>query len=416
MSDNRGFFSLPEENRFELILAVILLLGVITCIAFISLGDLTNNESGILSLFLTVLSIIASWLFAKLYGDSQHAKAIEEVKEMHNENLRTYALKAAEKVTNLSHQLNQLSNYIQSELDNDDYDTDTEELQAKEERLLSSIHMIGMLKSVNDTSLSDWQGVIGEEIEEQREEQEEREEALKELVYRAERLVSESDGSNIDSLNNEVNDLRKSINVLSRDLAGTFIRGKINKKKPKREVISNCTNCDTSVNYIQRTEINSVKVMPCPECKKKLVSRFNPQTDDFYVELGEPKLEKISCPAAACEATIDVMLRNIPNVKTSLTCDDCGHPISVKRNLLGGIEVSGQDMRHLATVIDSKFIEEVDKLLPEQPWPKEIHKSVASELECSNASVQKAIKKLINSGIYKQQVDGILYEKSTTSN
>jgi hypothetical protein len=39
-----------------------------------------------------------------------------------------------------------------------------EALQAREERIESAIHLIRTLKSVNDTSLSDWEGVIGDEL------------------------------------------------------------------------------------------------------------------------------------------------------------------------------------------------------------------------------------------------------------
>ena len=100
----------------------------------------------------------------------------------HRTNLRTYALKAAEKVTNLSNELSRLSAYLQQELDYTDYRNTEEELQAKEERLESAIRLLSTLKSVNDTSLSDWQGVIGDELAEQREQIHEREQELRETL------------------------------------------------------------------------------------------------------------------------------------------------------------------------------------------------------------------------------------------
>ena len=80
-----------------------------------------------------------------------------------------FALKAAEKVDNLSQELDRLTAYLQQEL------TDAaggapqaatpEALRLKDARIESAIHIIGTLKSVNDRSLSDWQGVIGDELD-----------------------------------------------------------------------------------------------------------------------------------------------------------------------------------------------------------------------------------------------------------
>ncbi len=121
-----------------------------------------------------------------MYSASQHKAAIEEVQEVHRTNLRTYALKAAEKVTNLSNELSRLSTYLQQELDYTDYRNTEEKLQAKEERLESAIHLLSTLKSVNDTSLSDWQGVIGDELAVQREETKEREQELRAMLLEVE--------------------------------------------------------------------------------------------------------------------------------------------------------------------------------------------------------------------------------------
>ena len=65
----------------------------------------------------------------------------------------------------------------------------------RDERLIGAIHIVEMLRSVNDTSLSDWQGVIGEELEKQKEKQEEAE-ARKEQVIEEnlEKLTSSLEG------------------------------------------------------------------------------------------------------------------------------------------------------------------------------------------------------------------------------
>jgi uncharacterized membrane protein (DUF485 family) len=112
MDEKVGFFSLPKKNTFEILLTVGFFIGVVVCIFIISSDDLTSRESSVVSLFLTFLSIIASWLLSNIYGNSQHLQAIEEVKEMHNEKIKIFALKAAEKVNNLSQNINKLSIYL----------------------------------------------------------------------------------------------------------------------------------------------------------------------------------------------------------------------------------------------------------------------------------------------------------------
>src|SRR5258708_19151811 len=117
--------------------------GIAYCVHALGTGSLTPRENGLMSIVLTGLSILASWVVSEMYSQSQHKAAIEEVEVAHQKNLRTYALKAAEKVTNLSSELNRLATYLQQELDYTEYRSAEEELQAKEERLESAIHLIG---------------------------------------------------------------------------------------------------------------------------------------------------------------------------------------------------------------------------------------------------------------------------------
>lgn len=400
------------SDRFEKIIASVFLAGVIVCIVIISFGTLSNKEGATLSLLLTILSVIASWIFARIYAESQHEKAIAEVKELHNENLRTYALKAAEKVNNLSQQLNRLSLYIEEELQNSEYDGDSEALSAKEERLESAIHMIGMLKSINDTSLSDWQGVIGDEIEEQREEQEERAEELRTLVERVERLWSENQAESVSAtdLNNKINSLRKEIKVAVGGLSGSHIPSTRTKKKVRREVETVCPNCKTSNPYVQRARKNSVKNIVCPECSVTLISRYSPEIDDFQVDQAGPKEESVYCPNGECKHPFKVMLDVQPHAKSIVACDSCGEKVGLKRKIDGSVSISVPQGNSFGGVIDEEFLDRVDELLPEQPWPKDTHKAIASKLNSSNGSVQKAIKELIRRGSYKEQIDGKLYE------
>jgi hypothetical protein len=95
-------------------------------------------------------------------------------------------------VTNLSKQMDVLSMSLQQELDDSDYDSPKDALQAREMTIESTVRMLNTLKSVNDGSLSDWQGVIGQEITAQRQEREKQEEDLRVIVERLGALGPES--------------------------------------------------------------------------------------------------------------------------------------------------------------------------------------------------------------------------------
>ena len=56
--------------------------------------------------------------------------------------------------------------------------------------------------------------------------------------------------------------------------------------------------------------------------------------------------------------------------------------------------------------IDEEFIETVKEMLPAQPWPVGIHKTIASQLGCTNSKVSRTIETLIDTGFFKKQING----------
>jgi hypothetical protein len=130
-------------------LIVAMLVGIGVCLWRITAAAPTPNEALLLSLFLTLLSILGSWIVSRYYSESSF-----------NKSLRIFALKAAEKVTNLSNELDRLSAFVQQELKDNEYESPAEALLAKSIRFEGVIHIINTLKSVNDRSLSDWQGSL----------------------------------------------------------------------------------------------------------------------------------------------------------------------------------------------------------------------------------------------------------------
>ena len=59
----------------------------------------------------------------------------------------------------------------------------------------------------------------------------------------------------------------------------------------------------------------------------------------------------------------------------------------------------------------AKLIEEVNRLLPQQPWPRGIDETVARALKVRRSLVSKAINVLISQGRRKIQRDGIIYDE-----
>ena len=171
-------------------------------------------------------------MITHIYSASQMHEAIDEVQERSQASLKTYALKASEKVNNLSNELNRLAVFLEQQL-NDPVPDDAEfALSDREQRLQTAIHIIRTLKSVNDTSLSDWEGVIGDELHEQREERLEKEQQVQELVARVETLI---EGQRQDLLGNqgvaanlrhELQSVREDLRVALSQLSGTTLSPK----------------------------------------------------------------------------------------------------------------------------------------------------------------------------------------------
>lgn len=56
------------------------------------------------------------------------------------------------------------------------------------------------------------------------------------------------------------------------------------------------------------------------------------------------------------------------------------------------------------------FLEQVDAILPQQPWKRSVHKEIAQCLSCSPSFAHAAIDELIRQGKRFRQVDGVVYD------
>lgn len=76
----------------------------------------------------------------------------------------------------------------------------------------------------------------------------------------------------------------------------------------------------------------------------------------------------------------------------------------------GYLSTIQKDSTKNSSSLSDDFILKVYNLLPAQPWPMGIHRTIAKQLGCDNTSVWDAIEILIEEGKVLNQKDGILYD------
>lgn len=407
------------QNFIKGLVVILFILGILLCIYFISSSDLSGREGSLISIILSIFSILATWIVTHMYSESQHKKAIEEVQEFHRTNLQTYAKKAAEKVNNLSNELNRLSAYLYEELDRSDIENVNKLLLSREERMSSAIHIVNSLKSVNDTALSDWEGVIGDVLDKQREEKEEQEEEIRDLIERLQGLSeiqydsSRASQDRTEILKKEVDALRRDMRSIITGLGLSQVKLRKSKRKAKVDVVLECIECKTPMEYRQRPKSNGYKSLKCASCGAELISRYN-ENQGFFFELRRTVSENATCPE--CEHVYTCNLNNLPGSTVELTCDNCQTQLCISRTIRGiNIKIKGpQPSKRISEKIKEEDLKTVQDLLPQQPWPKGVHRVVAEKSGLSNTTVHRAIQKLIQRGIYKPQIDGKLFVPEST--
>lgn len=381
----------------------------------LSFGVLTQREVGLQSTTLALVAIVFSWVVAQIYSESTHKKALKEVKDNHLNNLRTYALNAAEKVNNISVQLNRLSLFLQEGLEADFEGQLKETLRSREERLFSAIHILETVKSFNDTSLSDWKGVIGDELDEQREAQQEREEQIRTLVDRVASLETNTSNNEhliasteIDTqLRAELSEIKRNIRTLASSVTGSQIPSPSRRNPP---VTAKCPKCQQIIQYSQYDRRDNIRGVKCNSCDSQLVSTYSKHENSLKLEIPVEKQEEIFCPQ--CENKILINISNALGSKVTETCPKCHQGLRIKRNS-NRLRVTKIP---IPKPVSEEIITRVNELLPKQPWPTGTHKMVQQKLGITSAEFKKACEELINRGVFLRQIDGVLIPQEVTDN
>jgi len=316
-----------------------------------------------------------------------------------------YATKASEKVNNLSKELLKLSVYLEQELERE-YDIVEDSLTAKEERIASSIHIINTLKSINDTALSDWKGVIGDIIEKQKEEDEKRVKELERIINVVSDMVRPT--IHVEGLEGPVSSIKELDSVkddIKLILSGLGLKkAKLPKsRKTKHEVLVTCPECTYELQYKQRKN-KSKKLIICKNCGATLLSKWDGE-EAVNIKVCESIEKTFMCPY--CDAQNIASIADAVGANAHINCEACDEILTISR-ASSGINIKPKNRINSREVSDD-FIEKVSKLLPAQPWEKGTHKTIAKELGTSNAHVSRAIDILITRGDYNPQFDGKLY-------
>lgn len=118
----------------------------------------------------------------------------------------------------------------------------------------------------------------------------------------------------------------------------------------------------------------------------------------------------MSCPQ--CGREVQFALNTYPSSSIPVSCENCNANIQASRSRDGKVNIRLTSKAQLegAIQLTEEIISKVKDLLPNQPWPKSIHKQVAKQLGLSNSIVQKAVEELIKRRIFKQQIGGSLYD------
>ncbi len=385
------------------VLAIILLAGAIVCLYIIATAEISARESLMLGFIMSAVSFIASWILAHAYSE-----------DTFNRNLRTFALKAAEKVNNLSNELDRLSLYLLQQDDLAEIANQSELLRAKDMRIEAAVHNINTLKSMNDRSLSDWQGVIGDELIAQKEERESREEEFRDIVERVEALLdgdtrnSNGDIATKDSLVSDIASLRNDLRLVASQVSGIPV------KKPRlsgrQSVELKCPVCGNLVKYEQRIKTGGHRGLNCNFCKAKLVSFW--EGDHFNLIPNEPREETISCPG--CATNVTALLAMTPGQTTDVKCETCDQKLRLSRyQNKARVKIvqkpSGSDLERIH--LTPEILAKVKDAMPPQPWASGASKVVAEELGIDYPIVRGAVQILVAQGVFKLQKDGKVYEE-----
>lgn len=398
-------------------LLVIGLFGAMSGIVyyFVIAQNLSNRETVLLSVFLTFVSFLLSWVITHYYAEEQYSESLEKATEAHKNNLKMYANKAAEKVNNLSKELSKVSLFLKEALDAQETGDLRYDMLSLEGRVCSVIQMIDTLKSFNDTALSDWQGVIDDILEQRKKEERLTYDYIVQVarqLHDAEQMMRK-DGTGQSSQEMLAKELQLIKADLSFALDSMGVRSATVRPpriKPHQVVILKCPDCGCDVPVLARF-VNKNKLLSCGNCHSSLSAN----TVDGVVALARTDIIESVTECPNCKHENMVSINNKLGTSKNIACAECGTPYSCHVSSAGVIASNNKKLIDDEAYKES-VIELVRQRLPAQPWPRGIHQQLAKDISLTPSRVSWAIHQLIARGVFKPQMNGeVLNNNKATS-
>jgi hypothetical protein len=376
-------------------IAVIAILSLcLVATLFISgFTELSQREALFLSILLTVLAIVISWLATSLASKSTSDQMRDTLKSEYTENLRTYALKAAEKVQNLSAEIERLNEYLAEPISSEQI----EPFLLAREKLKTANLMLSTIKSVNDTALSDWRGVIGDDLKKQRVIETDIENIHQELellenMMDASKAQQPLPGFESKEIDNEVEDIKESIEKTIEDYAQ---KSPIPIRIPKRKRIDSivkCPNCQSDNQTRLFLREGYRKVLKCRNCGSYFMLNVDLDSN-IKTEIMPTKPKEIIC--VICNKKFVIQYPLWSGYSFQPQCPNC------TSRILASVNTELELQYHQSEETTKKFLEFLGNIANGIYPSEESISSIASTLGISKSKVSQGFDVLLHLGRIK---------------
>lgn len=359
------------------LILIVLIIIIVAVLVIGGLSELSSREYLFLSILLTGLAIGASWLGTNLASKATSEQMRQTLKDEYSENLRTYALKAAEKVQNLSSEIERLTEYLRESLTA----AEPGDIKFAQEKLKASTLMLETIRSVNDTALSDWRGIIGDELKKQEEVQADIDniyrklEMLDDIQLPSAELRGQLALPGIDLEDIDLED------YIGRDIVNYASRSPIPVRLPKKRRINTLLRCPMCQSENQ-TRINLraryKKVAKCKTCGLFFSIIVGPELN-IKTEKIETSEKSIKC--MLCDAEITVTYPLWPGYSFQPQCPNCHSLMRASVNSEDNIQFRQYEG------VTKRFLDILEQMLDgTYPYDDKIS-AIASEFGVSKAKV-----------------------------
>lgn len=379
------------SNPILIVLSII----IVAILVITGLSELSSREYLFLSILLTVLAIAASWFGTSLASRASSDQMRQSLRDEYSENLRTYALKAAEKVQNLSSEIERIIEHVQEPLSNGEPGN----IRLAQEKLKTIAIMLETIKSVNNTALSDWRGIIKDELEKQEEIQADIDniyrklEALEEIQFGSPAQVQLGEQLSVPGI--DLEDIDRDIKVYA---SQSPIPVRFPKKR-RIETLVTCPMCRSE----NATKINLrsgyKKIVKCQTCSFFFSISVDPELN-IKTEKVKSKKESIKC--MLCDGEITVVYPIWPGYCFQPQCPSCHSKIRARIDSEASIQFQQSEK------ITKKFLDIIEQIVEGTYPDSDRISAIANEFGVSKIKVAQSADVLFHLGRIKGPEEGDL--------